>query len=342
LARIFRNAETKVHFTMLSIYSTAIVGLLCSYVLAAPAPHSRDSVATSQELFNIPGISIENIARRSNGHLLFSTVGKGQLYSTDPLSVTPEPLLVTEIPGVNTLTGIAQVGRDVFAVTGAVYHPDSGFEPGTLKVSVVNFGSCAVHDDGSPTVTVIVEGVNSTSSLNGMASLPQHPHIVLSAGSETGEIWRTDTATGVLDMAFQDDMLTVGPPGMLNIGVNGLKIRGDYLYFTNTNRKIFGRVKIDDLGSKVGDVEIIYQFPSNATVALDDFALDKAGNAYLAAWAGTLHRITLEGKETIVLNHTLVNPTSASFGENDATLYVVTSGQSVEPVTGGQLIKVEL
>jgi sugar lactone lactonase YvrE len=143
-------------------------------------------------------------------------------------------------------------------------------------------------------------------------------------------------------MAFQDDTLAVGPPGMFNIGVNGLKIRGHYLYFTNTNRKILGRIKIDDYGNKDGDMEIIYQFPSDAAVALDDFALDKAGNAYQAAWPGTLCKITPEGKVTIVLNQTLVNPTSASFGEDDATLYVVTSGQSTEPVKGGQLIKVEL
>ncbi|KAG7418152.1 hypothetical protein Forpe1208_v004189 [Fusarium oxysporum f. sp. rapae] len=93
--------------------------------------------------------------------------------------------------------------------------------------------------------------------VNGILALPRHKHIILAADAERGEILRIDTTTGHVEVAIKDKALAPVPGGPFPVGVNGIKIFNDYLYFTNTAHQSFNRVKIDDMGNKLGDFEVL-------------------------------------------------------------------------------------
>ncbi|KAH7129431.1 hypothetical protein B0J13DRAFT_138131 [Dactylonectria estremocensis] len=313
-----------------------VAGLFSSVAFSSPS-HPGASKVKTRELIEIPNVWIENVALRSNGELLLSTFNDGKLYSVNPSKSPPKASLLLKLEGVNALTGITEVDKDVFAIIGAnIDQATAGFEEGSLKVALVNFRK---RGYGSPSVRVILEG-EDTAFLNGITTLPLHKHIILGAASQTGEVWRIDTKTGASKVAFQDELLAPVAGGPYPLGVNGVKIFGNHLYFTNTARQLFGRVKIDGLGNKKGAVEVIAQAPAGSAISPDDFSLDKLGNAFVTFHPNQLIKITPDGEQTVLVNGTLAGPTSAVFGKDGRSLYIVTGGQGVEGVTGGQIVKV--
>jgi hypothetical protein len=60
------------------------------------------------------------------------------------------------------------------------------------------------------------------------------------------------------------------------MGINGIKIRNGYLYWTNTGRALFCRIKIDDACKAIGGTEV-----SVEGIVGDDFISDKMGNAWV-------------------------------------------------------------
>ncbi|PNP74760.1 hypothetical protein FNYG_11897 [Fusarium nygamai] len=73
------------------------------------------------ELVQISNIWMENVAIRSNRDLLLTTIGEGKVYSFSPHARPAASNHIFNIEGVNALSGIAEVGQDVFAVTGGVF-----------------------------------------------------------------------------------------------------------------------------------------------------------------------------------------------------------------------------
>ncbi|KAM5354696.1 hypothetical protein ACJ41O_001343 [Fusarium nematophilum] len=314
---------------------TALVAGLLSTALSSPT--KTPSFAT-RELVELPGVFIENIATRSNGNLLLNTFDDGQMYSLDPSRAPSEARVVAKLDGTNALTGIAETSRDVFAIAGGIFDAEtSQFHNGSMKVALVDFRRSR---DGKPSVRVILEG-EEAGFINGMTTLPRHRHIVLGASYLTGEILRINTRSGTSEVAFQDEILAPIPGGN-SMGVNGIKIFGNHLYFTGTGRKAFGRVKIDEFGNKVGKVHIIARGPSSSIPGPDDFVMDKHGNAFVGFFPDMLIKITPRGKQAVLINGTLAGPTSAAFSKDGRNLYVATAGQGVEGVQGGQVIKVNL
>ncbi|KAJ4012281.1 hypothetical protein NW752_007954 [Fusarium irregulare] len=181
--------------------------------------------------------------------------------------------------------------------------------------------------------------------VNGITALPDHKHIILGADSVRGEILRIDTTTGHIDVAIKHDQLAPIPNGPFGMGVNGIKILGDYLYFTNSARQSFGRVKIDKLGNPIGKIKVIYQEQSEKgpAYAPDDFVLDKYGNAYVAFWDGSLVKITTTGQRTVLVDDgVLAGATSVALSKDQKSLYVCTAGQGIDKVSGGQVVEVKL
>jgi sugar lactone lactonase YvrE len=319
-----------------------LTGLISSSTLSTSYVVARSPSSNVRQLLELPGMFMENIAIRSNGHILLNTISQGQMYSVDPSRPVPEARLVAQLEGVNTLTGIAEIARDLFAITGSIWSLNTGFEPGSLKVALVDFQNCNEESgEELPSVNVISEGTDIT-LLNGMTKLPRHSHILLSAASATGEIWRVNTATKLLEVAFQDVELTPDPVGLYPAGVNGVEILNGYLYYTNTGRGTFGRVKIDEFGNKAGDVQVVARLPGGPASAPDDFALGRDGTAFVAIWPNFLVKISPGGEQTVLVNNTIINPTSVALQRDAEILYVVTAGQETEPVVGGQLVEVRL
>lgn len=91
--------------------------------------------------------------------------------------------------------------------------------------------------------------------MNGMISVLDNPHIILSGDSVGGRIIRINTKTRLVDIPFSDPALGVGmgPGGKaVPLGVNGIHTFEKYLYFSNSAQGTFSRVEIDEEGGKKG------------------------------------------------------------------------------------------
>ncbi|KAF5637164.1 hypothetical protein F52700_4901 [Fusarium sp. NRRL 52700] len=311
------------HYTPVSVLPALLLSGTLSSCLPSP-PKVR-------EIVEIPGVRIENVASRSNGELLLSTMGEAKLYSVNPYKSPPKPEVIAQIEGVNSLFGITEIGDDVFALaTGN----DTGqqFQNNSMKLSLLKF------KHGQLSVDTVFEE-SKYGPVNGIVALPHYKHIILGADSVRGEILRIDTTTGKVRVAIQDKEFTPIVDGLYGLGVNGIKIYKDYLYFTNTDRQTFGRMKIDKLGNKVGDVEIIYRLEKGSLSIPDDFIMDKNGNAYVGFWQDRLIKIIPDGKAIVLSEGLLAGPTSVILSRDAKSVFVVTAGQNNDNVSGGQVVQ---
>ncbi|KAE9368297.1 hypothetical protein N431DRAFT_428136 [Stipitochalara longipes BDJ] len=299
-----------------------------------------------RQLWEFSGdIWIENIAVRPNGHLLLTTFDLGRLYDFDPQTPNSEPHVAAQLPGASALTGITELAPDLFAVTGGQLNTTTvQFAPGSLKLYTVDFRNSSAND--TPIVRTVANVMN-TIMLNGMLSLPAFPHIILSADSIGGRIFRVDTTTGGIDVVLQDPLLGLSnQTGLAPLGINGIKLRDNYLFFTNSAQRTFGRLPVSPRGDVLGAVEILTNISSSAEagVAYDDFAFDSSGIAFAALHPNSLVKIEPSGKETIVAgggNSTLLqSPTSVALSTDSTKLYVVTGGAMDGGLSdGGQVIE---
>ncbi|KAI1472422.1 uncharacterized protein F4812DRAFT_464530 [Daldinia caldariorum] len=307
---------------------------------------------TSRELFifNEGKTFIENITVRTDGTLLLSTFENGRLYSLDPKAAAPKPELVAEFPGANGITGVVANSPNVFTVTGGEQKPFR-FTLGSMKVYTVT-----LPGPGQPAVVKTVAEVPDTEMLNGLAALPSRPHVVLSADSIRGRIFRIDTATGAVDVAFSDPALE--PDDAFPLGVNGLKIFGSHLYFANSAKGSFGRVPIGPDGSKTGDVEIVARIPGapGPSNVYDDFDIARrpggggGGNptAYVAAMLNKVFSIDLvTGEQKLFFgggdSTALVRPTSVATAKDGKSIYVVTAGfEDFSGPAKGQVVEIPI
>jgi sugar lactone lactonase YvrE len=285
------------------------------------------------ELVQIPNTWIENAAIRSNGDLLMTTIGEGKVYSFTPNGTPAKPHAIFKIEGVNSLSGIVEVGEDVFAVTGGIF--EGMYQSNTTNLSLLKF------DVDKVSISTVFQR-SKYGPINGILALPRHKHIILAADAERGEILRIDTTTGHIEVAIKDEALTPVPGGLFPVGVNGIKIFNDYLYFTNTAHQSLNRVKIDDMGNKLGDFEVLVKLEKGSSYAPDDFAMDRHGNAYVVYWQDRVVKITQGGKQTVLVEGLLAGPSSVTFSNDGKLLYVVTSGQNNDAVSGGQVVEVKL
>ena len=295
------------------------------------------------QIFEFTSHFIENIHLRSNGRLLLSSLSSGDLFTIDPAAPSPPAKAVVNCPGSTGLSGIATIGPDLFAVSGGVH---GSFRFDNMQVYVVS-----VPGDSDSGVLLDSISVPDTYGLNGMAALPAMSRVVLSADSHGSCIYRINTLTRIVDVAFADPLLGHGPT--FKVGINGLKIFNGYMYFTNSGQGTFARVKINDDGSKAGDIEIVANLPGVPGLghAYDDFTLDSDGNAYVTLHPNEIVKITQDGMQTTFAggnNSTIFKgPTSAATSQDGKSIYVATAGTTAgktpgEWVFNGQVIQLSI
>ena len=271
-----------------------------------------------------------------------TTLHSGDLYTIDPFVQSPQPQVVASLPGATGLCGIAIVdaSANIYAIGGGE-HISFGFAPGTVATWIVQI---AGDDKG-----VVIARIPVDATLSGMASLPAKPHIVLGFDAKGGRVMRINTHTRRVDVAFGDPSMEPSPN--FTIGVNGARIRDDFIYFTNSGQGTFARIPIDQDGNKVGSAEVIAtlpQLPARVDNAYDDFTFDLSGNAYVSLHTSSYVKITPQGVQTVFLNDSgyspgLLEPNSAALSLDGKILYLCTAGKTVgTTVYGGQLLKVGL
>lgn len=287
---------------------------------------------------------IENLLGLPSGHILLSTFGSGDLLSIDPHAPSPTPRTVAKLGDATGLTAIAPLPLNLYAVAGGVHAP-FGFVNNTMALYVVS-----VNGPGPTGVVVTSIPVPGTMMMNGLAALPNRPSTLLSADSIGGRLLRINAITREVDVAWTDPAIGPGVNTDMPFGINGIKIAGNYLYFTNSGQGTFARVLIDHDGNKAGSVQVIATLPApvNMSYAFDDFDFDRCGNAYVAMHSSWVVKITPSGELTVVaggpgFTPELESPTSVSTAADEKSIYISTGGEFAGPViTGGQVVKLKL
>ena len=150
-----------------------------------------------------------------------------------------------------------------------------------------------------------------------------------------GVVWSVDISTGVVAVAINNtDTQASG------FAVNGLKMLGRKLYFTNTEKELFASFQINSTGQAVGDAEILAQ---GGGFLPDDFALDLWGNAYITTFANGTNGVLYVPADTTgpVQIANITGPTAAAFGrtmEDCHILYVSTTGGDYDRASDGAFI----
>lgn len=296
----------------------------------------------AQQIFAFSSFFVENLQVLHDGKILLSTLqSPGLLYSLDPKTLNGDSsdasakqiARLPEIHNITGVTGMAVVENDVLAITGGI-HTSYSFQEGSMHLYLVSLSDSTVVDSIA---------VPNTSSLNGLAAV--NDHIILSADSIGGRIFRIDTRTKLVDVVVECDALAPGNPG-LKVGINGLRLRGNFVYFTNSNLNTFGRFPIDAQGNQTGDIEILARSPSDDDI-YDDFTFDSAGNAYIAVHSTSIFKVTPEGVQTVIAGGSnsslLIEPTSVAMANDEKSIYVSTGGGfAATPKTGGQVVQITL
>lgn len=310
---------------------------------AIPAPRNNNAQAIST-LYEFPrGAWVENIAVRSNGQLLITRTDVPELYLVDPLH--PSPSLVHRFTSAMSLLGITEVAHDIFAVVaGKIDLATASAVPGSFVIWKVDMRSAEAA------VLKIAE-IPEALFLNGMTLYNAKTSTVLIADSKKGVIWRLDMQTGRYSIALADTTMKPAANSPIQIGVNGIKFRGGFVYYTSSTKKLFCRVAVNAALMAVGPFETIA-----SGFFGDDFTLRQSdGMAYIESnIENTVIQVTPAGMTSVVagnLNSSLVaGPTAALLGRTKLDcniLYITTSGAQAAPVNGtytegGKIIALDL
>lgn len=286
--------------------------------------------------------TLENLALRSNGDILATSVASPKLYGLSSQGHHP-PLPVAEISGVTGLLGIAELEKDVFYVIGSnlTSTEDSN---GIWRVDMRNFQAAQNGTVVQPASTALVTLIPSALQLNGMTRLaPNDTKNLLISDSAQGHVIRLNVDTKVVDLVNREPEMAPLTAG-LDIGVNGIRIRDNKLYFVSLDQGLFARVPISLVsGASTGSVEIL---ASNITFG-DDFAMSEDKSCAYVATNGPEEVIgvdLLHGGKTVVASSPLLgSASSVAVHEVDGrTLLYVTGATALGNSTVGHVSRITL
>jgi hypothetical protein len=300
-----------------------------------------------------PSVRIENLTILPNGTVVVCNAYTGDLYSIDPLkghSGAAPHLFASFAPYSSAIFGLASPSPNTIVAAASNFSWKEGLvEPGSNVVQHVTLTKTGVKTKAFP--------IPSAAWLNGLTPVPRHPHYLLVADCAAGSLLRLDTRTGCVETVVSDPLFAPvpDPESELLLGINGVHAQGGWLYFTNTNQGLYGRLAITHEGLAVGaPAELIARGLNGST--FDDFALRRDGVAFLATGLGELNgieRITAAGEGHMVASWeygspAISQPVSAVYGQTKRdrdVLYFATAGSYLGPnatSTGGQLFSLKV
>ncbi|POR33520.1 Uncharacterized protein TPAR_06295 [Tolypocladium paradoxum] len=166
-----------------------------------------------------------------------------------------------------------------------------------------------------------------------------------------GIVFRVDTRTETYTIALKDDTFKPPANARFPLGINGIRVFDDHLYYANSFRPVCGRMPIDRVSGKAtGPYKVI-----STNIMADDFAIDKTVTAHMAAGlANEIVEVKPGGRSCVIAGSVgsmlVAGPTSTVFGrtrEDTRVLYVSTSGPQGSSVNGtctegGKIVALEI
>ena len=285
-------------------------------------------------------VVLENLAARSNGHLLLTSTSHSAIHYINPRGGPVSKL--NTFPEATSTTGIVEITEDVFVVAIGNYSSVTfNGIPGTFSVWSVDL----TKNTKNPTVKKITD-IPEADALNGMTTVEGVPDLVLISDSSLGGVWRVNTTSGEYDMA-QRHVLFTNCTSTFPLGINGIRTYEEKLYFVNSAQRLYGRVAIDKTGNATAEPEILAR-AGEGVFAWDDLAIDWEGNGWIATHLNMVTEVTVGGKQRNITagddRSEIVHPTSIVWGRGSQaaskTLYVVTAGE-LENGKSGTVIAVD-
>ncbi|EJD43948.1 calcium-dependent phosphotriesterase, partial [Auricularia subglabra TFB-10046 SS5] len=265
------------------------------------------------------GVWLENLAVRANGDLLVTRVDAAQVISVDYRNGQNE--VAFDFPHTTAVLGIAEVVPDVFAVATGNYSVATGTTIGSYSIWVLDLSSGELK-------ALKAADVPPGGTLNGVTRLDDEH--VLVADTVFGVVYRVNIRTGAFTVALSGPEYEARAGPGPRFGVNGLRIVGSTLYFTNTGAKTLSRVAIHADGTANGTIEVL----SDDLEMPDDFAIGPNGDVFVTLHgASAVDQLPAGGRKTRIAGGSdstdFASPTAAHFGRapgDTQTLYVVTGG----------------
>jgi sugar lactone lactonase YvrE len=289
-----------------------------------------------------PGTWLENIAHMRNGSLLVTLIGSPEVRIVNPTVSPATSALVTSFPHANSVLGITEVKKDVFAVAvGTLNTSNNTPARGSFSIWTVDLGC----ENAGAEVRKVLD-VPSMGMPNGVTTLT--PNLLLVADSWNGNIVAVTLSPPSSSVILRDQTLEADFSGKASLpfGVNGLKFhsRTSTLYFSNTVQNLLGRVKVNaKTGAAIGLFETIAQ--GEHVSQPDDFAVMADGSVLLARpVADTIQHIKSNGRVREVAKGGLASgATSVVGGSKKGEVFLSESGL-VGGVSGGggRVVKVTL
>jgi hypothetical protein len=237
--------------------------LLSSLLLVAPTLQ----LAPPRTIYQFPKPTwIENIIATRSGPLLVTLINPGEVHVVDP--ATNSSSFVSSFANLNATLGITEFAPDVFAVVAGNFTWSTvTTDPGSYSVWKLDLRNGTSYSS----VSKIVD-IPESRLLNGMAAVDDNTLLISDSG--IGHVVKVDIAAGTYSVAIDHPSMKPVIGTHLDLGINGLKINGGYLYFTSSGLNTVMRVPIDKTGAVVGEYQTL---ASNYTAFLDDCAVTDDG-----------------------------------------------------------------
>jgi hypothetical protein len=293
----------------------------------------------TRTVFQLPSVGtwFENIAVRLSGLLLVTRLDVPQLWQVNPTTGAGAALITFPAP-ITSLLGIAEISPNKFAVN-AGRQDANGTVPGSWGVYTLDLSVTTT----APPKPKLLAQVREAALINGLA-VWDGGSTLLGSDSQRGVLYAIDARTGAYAAVASDPTMLSPPDAPLPIGINGLKARGEYIYFTNTFGQALYRVPAAGRGAGVRLTGPVQELASG-TFTPDDIALDADGAVYIAAQPQNVmvksppgrHSNRTEVVAGSIGSLDVASPTALAFGRTASdlrTLYVSTSGAQFAPVNG--------
>ena len=337
--------------SFLSIF-IGLLSLAISSPIYSHAIRAAQSPPTLTSIHNFtPGTWVENLAVRANGQILATLLTTPQVYQVDPNPSAAQPLtLVHTFPNYLGCVGITELGDDIFyVITGNFSISAAESTPGSYSVWKLNMAGFTAG--GAPTTATKVADFPQSVNLNGMTALQNGDgNTLLIADAGAGAVWSLNVNTGAVEKGITDPLMAPTSGATPPVGINGVKVRDQSLYFTNTDQGLVGKVDLNADGSAKGPaVTVLGNAPS-----ADDFQFDPLGDMFIAGNNALRFRGASDGSSSpplVVTNSSLVlGSTAAVFGRLPSDLgsvYVTTNGGSAQYISQqftnpGRIVKVDV
>ncbi|KAI1860725.1 uncharacterized protein JN550_011326 [Neoarthrinium moseri] len=273
------------------------------------------------------GTVFENLALRESGEILATRADVPEIWSIDPSTKTGHKILT--IPGAFAVMGIVQVSIDVFYVNSGKYSVQS-HDSGEGSWEIWKIDLAASQPRASKLVSVPEAGL-----LNGMAKWDDNT--ILTVDSIGGRIYKVDLRTAKYEVAFSEDVPM--KPLDRGLGINGIKVHDMFVYFTNTDRRLFYRTPVDTNLKPKGPAQLAL-----SGFRLDDFTIDHDGTIYIATGkSNQILQYKLPGWVRRVAGWfdsvDLAGVTACEFGKSEhdeKLLYFSTSGTTFDQIEGAE------